>query len=188
MSYNKIFKSTLRQDPDMLVLSEIRDSEALQTAIQASLSGTIVIATIHASNVIELILRLFELGASPISLGASLKIGSSQRLLRNNCEYCRTKSSEVNIASKNISWESKGCEKCNFTGSTKRIAIYETCEPTLGLISELGKIHKEGFSNNNKEIFETHLKASNFIPFSNSLKELLLNGEISEETASTLYF
>ncbi len=193
MSYHSIFKSTLRQDPDIIVLSEIREQEALQTALQASLSGTIVISTIHASNVIELILRLFEMGCSPIALGATLKVASSQRLLQRNCPYCRVRipcpeELETHFGSPLICSESSGCEKCNFTKIMGRLAAYETCEPSLALISELSRMHSSGVSAISKSDFNTCLHQSNYIPFSNALHHLLTTGEISPSTARTLYF
>jgi type II secretory ATPase GspE/PulE/Tfp pilus assembly ATPase PilB-like protein len=195
MSYHSIFKSTLRQDPDMIILSEIRDKEALHTALQASLSGTIVLSTIHASNVIELILRLFEMGCSPISLGASLKIASSQRLLGRNCPSCRTHTDCPKefyplfgeMRPEKIT-RSTGCSCCNFSGISGRVAVYETCEPSITLISELSRIHTSGFTPTGDNNFGRLLSQSAYVPFSHTIRKLLLEGEISPEAASTLYF
>jgi type II secretory ATPase GspE/PulE/Tfp pilus assembly ATPase PilB-like protein len=195
MSYHSVFKSLLRQDPDMIILSEIRDKEALQIAIQASLSGTLVLSTIHASNVIELVLRLFELESSPISLGASLKIISSQRLLRRNCPACSERVvAEDRLYEKLSIIKSKplkralGCRLCSHTGTQGRVAVYETCEPTLSLISELSLLYASGLKNVSQKDLETYLVQSNYIPFSYSIKNLLLSGEISPETALSVLF
>jgi len=195
MSYNQIFKSLLRQDPDMIVVSEIRDAEAAQTAIQATLSGSIVLSTIHASNVIELILRLFEFGCSPVSLGSCLKITSSQRLLPRNCPSCLVpvdapeELKTALIIPENIElFTSKGCHECHGTKIKGRIAVYESCEPSLALISELSLIYKSGMKGASGEDLREYLVQSGYTPFSNAVRQSLLKGELSPETASSLHF
>ncbi|HMO18871.1 MAG TPA: ATPase, T2SS/T4P/T4SS family [Oligoflexia bacterium] len=194
-TYKTIFKSILRQDPDGVVISEIRDSEAAHIAIEAALSGTLVISTIHASNCIDLLLRLFELKCSPVALGSCLKIISSQRLFPKNCPDCRLVSNipeditdKLKFSEKMLFYQSAGCNSCNLTGIRGRVAAYETCEPSVQLISELSRIYNDGLSNKSGRILNDALNQASYIPFSYSIRNLLLSGDLSIDNAQSVYF
>lgn len=105
-------RALLRHDPDVIYISEIRDSETAKLAIQASLTGHLVLATIHATNVFSIPLRLKELGLDPLSLSNSLLGMMSQRLVRKLCKECL----------------SAGCEGCHQTGYKGRTVIAEILE------------------------------------------------------------
>jgi general secretion pathway protein E len=107
LDYHMVLKNTLRQDPDILMIGEIRDTQSLKIAIQAALTGHLVIATLHTNSAIETITRLLDLGAEPYLISATLKMVLSQRLLRTLCEHCKQKAKS--------DYESKGCKHCNFT-------------------------------------------------------------------------
>jgi general secretion pathway protein E len=109
LSFEVVLKNILRQDPDVIFIGEIRDKFSLDIALQASLTGHLVIASIHANNAIETISRLIDLQADPFLISSTLKLIMAQRLVLNYCKYC----------------EAKGCEKCNYTKYYDRSSIAE---------------------------------------------------------------
>ncbi|MEA2017276.1 MAG: GspE/PulE family protein [Campylobacterota bacterium] len=119
LNYHIVLKNILRQDPDILMIGEIRDSESLQTAMQAALTGHLVIATLHTNSAIETITRLLDLKSEPYLIASTLKMVLSQRLLRILCSVCKVKDKEDN------SYKSEGCVKCNFTGYKGRKVVSE---------------------------------------------------------------
>ena len=109
LSFQLILKNILRQDPDIIFIGEIRDNFSLDIALQASLTGHLVIATIHANSAIETISRLIDLKADPYLLSSSLKYVISQRLVLKYCLNCSL----------------NGCQNCNFTTFQGRTTISE---------------------------------------------------------------
>jgi general secretion pathway protein E len=109
LSFELVLKNILRQDPDVIFIGEIRDKFSLDIALQASLTGHLVIASIHANNAVETISRLVDLDADPFLISSTLKLIMAQRLVLNYCKFC----------------EAKGCEKCNFTKYYDRSNIAE---------------------------------------------------------------
>ncbi|MBU0924720.1 Flp pilus assembly complex ATPase component TadA, partial [bacterium] len=109
LSFEVVLKNILRQDPDVIFIGEIRDKFSLDIALQASLTGHLVIASIHANNALETISRLIDLQADPFLISSTLKLIMAQRLVLNYCKYCNV----------------KGCEKCNFTKYYDRSCIAE---------------------------------------------------------------
>lgn len=109
LSFEMILRNILRQDPDIILIGEIRDKSSLDIALQASLTGHLVIASIHANNSIETISRLIDLQADPFLLSSSLKLIMSQRLVLNYCSNCNA----------------KGCKQCNYTKYYDRSCIAE---------------------------------------------------------------
>lgn len=122
LDYKTVLKNILRQDPDILLIGEIRDSEALQIAIQASLTGHLVIATLHTNNALETITRLLDLKAEPYLIASTLKMVLSQRLLRLLCSSCKEKENSSN------SYIARGCNICSYTGYKNRHVVSEVLE------------------------------------------------------------
>lgn len=121
MTFASILKNILRQDPDVILIGEIRDKESLSMALQAALTGHLVIATLHTNDTLKTIDRLYDLGAEPFLISSVLKLIISQRLIRNLCERCKKKYEFKNkIFAKPI-----GCEKCNYTGYKGRELVIE---------------------------------------------------------------
>jgi len=122
LDYKTVLKNILRQDPDILLIGEIRDSEALNIAIQASLTGHLVIATLHTNNALETITRLLDLKAEPYLIASTLKMVLSQRLLRLLCSNCKEKENSTNT------YIAKGCNICSYTGYKNRQVVSEVLE------------------------------------------------------------
>jgi len=134
MTFAKGLRAILRQDPDVVMIGEIRDLETASIAVQASLTGHLVLSTLHTNTAIGAVTRLRDMGVEPFLLASSLIGVLAQRLVRQLCPNCR----EAHTATKNeCDWlgvESseapqiytpKGCEECNHLGFSGRTGVYE---------------------------------------------------------------
>jgi len=139
-------RAALRQDPDIIMVGEIRDSETAKIAINASLTGHLVFSTLHTNNAAGAIPRLIDLGVNAKILTSALTLPIAQRLVRKLCEFCRTetvptadeqvvidnvvatikkKKPDMVIPETHKLWHPTGCEKCNKTGYKGRVGVYE---------------------------------------------------------------
>jgi general secretion pathway protein E len=115
-------RAILRQDPDVIMIGEIRDLETAQIAVQASLTGHLVLATLHTNDAAAAVTRLLDMGIEPFLLSSSLLGVMAQRLVRKLCEHC--KRSDLDAAGR-VRWHAVGCDKCGFTGYHGRVGVYE---------------------------------------------------------------
>ena len=157
ITFAKGLRSIVRQDPNIILVGEIRDTETAEIAINAALTGHLLFSTFHANDAATAIPRLLDMGVENFLLASTLNIIIAQRLMRRLCENCRY-SDEVTVSKLNKEiqklfkgktvrlYKSKGCEKCNFTGFRGRIGIFEFIYITPE-IQELIS-HKEGVSSN----------------------------------------
>ena len=140
LSFSAALRSLLRQDPDVIMVGEIRDAETARIAIQASLTGHLVLSTLHTNDAPSSIARLIDIGVEPYLLSASVNALLAQRLVRKVCPNCKTpvpKPKESDLAYlRKLGVEIKqlyqgtGCEKCRHTGYKGRLGIYEFLELT----------------------------------------------------------
>ncbi len=163
LSYHVVLKNILRQDPDILMIGEIRDSESLQTAMQAALTGHLVIATLHTNSAVETITRLLDLKAEPYLIASTLKMVLSQRLLRILCPSCKVKDNTNN------SFKSRGCAKCNFTGYKGRKVVSEI----LTIDDDISNVIA---TNHNISDITKLLKDKDFVTINENGKSLVDNG------------
>jgi general secretion pathway protein E len=119
MSFAKALRSILRQDPDVVMIGEIRDLETAQIAVQASLTGHLVLATLHTNDSVSAVTRLIDMGIEPFLLSSSLIGVVAQRLVRKLCMECRERDPVTQ------GWRAIGCVACNRTGYQGRTGIYE---------------------------------------------------------------
>lgn len=117
VSFASGLRATLRQDPDIIVVGEIRDAETANIAVRAAITGHFVLSTIHTSSAEEAVFRLESMGIPSYFIKDALIGVISQRLVRKLCTDCRKKEYEA--------YSSKGCSKCNYTGYSGRILTYE---------------------------------------------------------------
>ena len=117
-------RSILRQDPDVIMVGEIRDKETARTAIQAALTGHLMLSTLHTNNAVATISRLIDIGVEPFLLSSSLIGILSQRLVRILCD-CKTIDEENSKKFNKTIYKENGCAKCNFTGFLGRKAVGE---------------------------------------------------------------
>jgi type IV pilus assembly protein PilB len=150
LTFARVLRSFLRQDPDRIMVGETRDLETAQIAIQASLTGHLVFTTLHTNDAPGAITRLIDMGVEPFLISSTLEAVLGQRLLRSICRQCRTtyKPSETLLAELRIARQDigtkqffygKGCDACNNTGYKGRKGIYEllrVTDPIRELINE----------------------------------------------------
>jgi general secretion pathway protein E len=120
MSFARALRSILRQDPDVVMIGEIRDLETAQIAVQASLTGHLVLATLHTNDAVSAVTRLIDMGIEPFLLSSSLLGVLSQRLIRLLCMQCRQPDPLHQGA-----WRAVGCAACAHSGYRGRAAICE---------------------------------------------------------------
>jgi general secretion pathway protein E len=119
MTFARALRSILRQDPDVVMVGEIRDLETAQIAVQASLTGHLVLATVHTNDAASTVTRLIDMGIEPFLLSSSLLGVLGQRLVRKLCPQCKKQDAEGN------GFVPVGCAACSFTGYVGRTGIYE---------------------------------------------------------------
>jgi type IV pilus assembly protein PilB len=150
MTFGKALRSFLRQDPDIIMLGEMRDLETSQIAIQASLTGHLVLSTLHTNDAPGAVTRLVDMGVEPFLISSTLMAVLGQRLVRMICKKCRTpfEPTENQLSLLNLSphdigdkvfYYGRGCANCNDTGYRGRKGIFELLvisEPVRALINE----------------------------------------------------
>ena len=120
MTFALALRAILRQDPDIIMIGEIRDLETAQIAVQASLTGHLVLATLHTNDAVSAINRLIDMGVEPFLLASSMLGVLAQRLVRRLCSQCKEIDSALPGA-----WRPVGCPTCNHTGYSGRTGIHE---------------------------------------------------------------
>ncbi len=133
-SFFAALKSFLRQDPDVIMVGEIRDMETLNAAAQASLTGHLVFSTLHTNDAPSAISRMVQMGLEPYLIADSLLAVVAQRLVRKNCEYCKVEYKphknllakvQSYVGTNPLFYKGKGCPKCNMSGYNGRLMIVE---------------------------------------------------------------
>ncbi len=122
LTFAKALRAILRQDPDVIMIGEIRDFETAQIAIQASLTGHLVLATLHTNDASSAVTRLTDMGVEPFLLSSSLLGVLAQRLLRKLCPHCKL-GSDPNLQP--AAYHPVGCEHCGQTGYSGRSGVFE---------------------------------------------------------------
>lgn len=142
LTFASALRSILRQDPDVVLVGEIRDLETAEMAIQASLTGHLVLSTIHTNDAISVFTRLTDMGIEPFLVATPIIGVQAQRLVRRVCLSCSTKEEKLPLSMEQLSelerfqsdedaanWRKpQGCKECNHTGYKGRIGIYELIE------------------------------------------------------------
>jgi type IV pilus assembly protein PilB len=148
-NFAKGLRTALRQDPDIIMVGEIRDEETIEIAIRAALTGHLVLSTIHTNSAVGTLTRITDMGVKPFLITSSIRGIISQRLVRRICEYCKESykpdaetASEIKEELKTVSekdldpallnditlYRGKGCDKCNDLGYKGRTAVFEILE------------------------------------------------------------
>lgn len=161
LTFTSALRSFLRQDPDIIMLGEIRDGQTAQMAIRASLTGHLVLSTIHTNSAIGTVSRLMDMGVPSFLLAETMNISVAQRLLRTLCEDCKQeKDFDVNDLPKTFELDREipthhvaiGCHQCYHTGYKGRRAIYEILPMTLEVTSAIknGTLEQSNFIDHQK--------------------------------------
>ncbi len=147
MTFAAALRSILRQDPDIVMIGETRDQETAQIAIQAALTGHLVLSTLHTNSAPATITRLLDMGVEPYLIASSLDLAMAQRLVRKLCPYCKVpytpaidQLASIGLNEKNAKgitfYKPVGCEECSDTGYKGRLAIFEL----MAMTPELAKL------------------------------------------------
>ena len=180
LSFDRALRAFLRQDPDIIMVGEIRDVATAQIAIRASLTGHLVFSTLHTNSSWDAITRLTDMGIEPYLLAASLRLVVAQRLVRKLCDHCKTPSEKrlyPNVQEPyelDVHYLPKGCPQCYFTGYKGRQAVYEI----LPLTSELATFIKSLEGD-----ISAYMKSKQIQSLEDNLAALVRAGETSLEEA-----
>ena len=129
LNFANSLRSFLRQDPDIIMVGEVRDLETAQMCIRAALTGHLVLSTLHTNDAPTAVTRIMDIGIEPFLLVSALRLVIAQRLIRRLCEKCKQEV-KPDVRYKNMDikgpvYEAKGCEECRFTGFKGRVGIFE---------------------------------------------------------------
>ncbi len=139
LTFPAALRSILRQDPDVVLIGEIRDAETLDIAVKAAMTGHLVLSTLHTNDAVSSIIRMVNLGLEPFLIASTVIMISAQRLVRRLCPRCRysyvldpgiAKRLNLNPAAENTFWKAKGCAHCRNTGHIGRSVITEIFQMT----------------------------------------------------------
>jgi len=167
MSFARALRAILRQDPDVIMIGEIRDQETAQIAVQASLTGHLVLATLHTNDSVAAITRLLDMGIEPFLLSSSMLGILAQRLVRKLCPECRKQDAQGK-------WHPVGCPKCSQTGYLGRTGIHELLEINEAI---RGGIHNR----ESEQKLRERALANGFRPLSEDGRRWVGAGVTSEE-------
>lgn len=158
MTFSKALRTLLRQDPDIIMVGEVRDEETARTAIQAALTGHLVFSTLHTNDACSAITRLINMGVEPYLIGAALNMVLAQRLVRRICAKCREPYEPARTVRKALErmgceftefYKGAGCKNCRNTGFKGRLGVHEllvvsdelrdaiVADPTIGHLRKI---------------------------------------------------
>lgn len=192
LDFSTILRSTIRQDPDIIMVGEIRDEETVRIALRAAMTGHLVFSTLHTNDSISCAMRLMDMGAEGFLIASALKAVLAQRLVRKICPVCikdYTPNNEERDWLRNLlgsKFDEKatfkkgaGCARCNQTGYRGRLGVYELLEIELSLADAL-RVH-------DSKLF-THLaqQQTNFQPLTIAAYNYALQGTTSLEEVLSL--
>jgi type IV pilus assembly protein PilB len=190
LTFASALRATLRQDPDVILVGEIRDVETARIAFDAALTGHLVLSTLHATNAISVLLRLTELGLDPHVVSTALIGAVAQRLIRKNCPACLRPDSppqfyldRLRIAPSEHAGlgRSEGCHDCDFTGISGRIPFFE--------ILELNGRTRHHLVHGSEDALRKEASKSGFRTILDQVLEKVRVGEVSaDEAYRTCYF
>ena len=158
LNFSNVLRTTLRQDPDILMVGEMRDKETAQIGLRGALTGHLVLSTLHTNDAITSALRLIDMGAPSYLVASSLRGVIAQRLVRKICENCRKELTPdkqemmwlQQLTNKDVSqltfYNGKGCQSCNHTGYRGRIGVFELLEMNTPMMDALRREDTEGFA------------------------------------------
>jgi general secretion pathway protein E len=176
-------RSILRQDPDIIMVGEIRDSETADIALRSALTGHLVLSTLHTNDSTSSLSRLMDMGIENFLISSTLMGVLAQRLARKLCIYCKEESKlslaiakEIAVPEDKLYFTSVGCKDCDFTGYKGRQAIGEI----FIIDDEVKMMMKDGF--NDHQVREA-MKKRGMVTIADKLKDMMLSGETSYEEA-----
>ncbi|MGR5558789.1 GspE/PulE family protein [Vibrio fortis] len=183
LDFSTILRTFLRQDPDIILIGEMRDHETVEIGLRAALTGHLVLSTLHTNDAVDSALRMMDMGAPGYLVASAVRAVVAQRLVRKVCSDCKVED-ELDDARKQ--WLSerfpnqvsasfvkgRGCQNCNLTGYRGRIGVFEMLELEQNMMDALRANDAVGFA-------QTARRSENYKPLLASAMELALQGIVS---------
>lgn len=190
LDFSTVLRTFLRQDPDIILVGEMRDQETVEIGLRAALTGHLVLSTLHTNDAVDSALRMMDMGAPGYLVASAVRAVVAQRLVRKVCPDCKTED-ELDAADKQ--WiaqrfpnqveshfvKGRGCQNCNLTGYRGRIGVFEMLELEQDMMDMLRANDAVGFS-------RVARNAPNYKPLLASAMELALQGIVSLSEVKTL--
>ncbi|BDM63086.1 MSHA biogenesis protein MshE [Shewanella sp. NFH-SH190041] len=191
LDFSNILRTTLRQDPDIIMVGEMRDQETMEIGLRGALTGHFVLSTLHTNDAITSALRLLDMGAAPYLVASALRVIIAQRLVRRVCRSCAT---EYHMTPQEQAWLSgisgddfssvhlragSGCQSCNGSGYRGRIGVFEILELDDRMVDAMRSGDPQGFALAAKS-------SSHFTPLLESALRYLRDGMTTIEEIAKL--
>jgi len=158
LTFSTVLRTALRQDPDIMMVGEMRDQETVEIGLRGALTGHLVLSTLHTNDAITSALRLLDMGAAGFLVGSSLRAIIAQRLVRRVCEHCVEEHKPdvqelmwlTNLAGEQANTvkfvQGKGCQSCQYTGYKGRIGVFELLEMNEPMMAALKRDDTQAFT------------------------------------------
>nr|WP_228481508.1 type II/IV secretion system protein [Vibrio fluminensis] len=190
LDFSTILRTFLRQDPDIILVGEMRDQETVEIGLRAALTGHLVLSTLHTNDAVDSALRMMDMGAPGYLVASAVRAVVAQRLVRKVCPDCKT---ETQLEDGQRQWLSqrfpnqvgasfvkgRGCQNCNLTGYRGRIGVFELLELDQAMMDALRANDAVGFA-------QVARSSTNYKPLLASAMELALQSIVSFEEVMTL--
>ncbi|EGR2797163.1 type II/IV secretion system protein [Vibrio navarrensis] len=190
LDFSTVLRTFLRQDPDIILIGEMRDQETVEIGLRAALTGHLVLSTLHTNDAVDSALRMIDMGAPGYLVASAVRAVVAQRLVRRICPDCKT---EDSVDEARQAWLSqrfpnqtearfvkgRGCQNCNLTGYRGRIGVFEMLELDRSMIDALRANDAVGFA-------EAARRSESYKPLLASAMELALQGVVSLDEVMTL--
>ncbi len=162
LTFSTVLRTALRQDPDIMMVGEMRDQETVEIGLRGALTGHLVLSTLHTNDAITSALRLIDMGAAGFLVGSSLRAIIAQRLVRRVCEHCVEEhipdpqelmwlSNLAGEKANSVKFvQGKGCQSCQYTGYKGRIGVFELLEMNEPMMSALKRDDTQAFTDLSK--------------------------------------
>ncbi|WP_273987075.1 GspE/PulE family protein [Vibrio parahaemolyticus] len=190
LTFSRVLRTFLRQDPDIILIGEMRDQETVEIGLRAALTGHLVLSTLHTNDAVDSALRMIDMGAPGYLVASAVRAVVAQRLVRRVCPDCKTQDhldesrqqwlagrfpNQVGV----IFHKGAGCQNCNLTGYRGRIGVFEMLELEHEMMDKLRANDAVGFA-------QAARRSENYKPLLASAMELALQGAVSLDEVMTL--
>lgn len=190
LDFSTVLRTFLRQDPDIILVGEMRDQETVEIGLRAALTGHLVLSTLHTNDAVDSALRMMDMGAPGYLVASAVRAVVAQRLVRKICPDCKT---EDHVDESRSQWlatrfpnqtqatfqKGRGCQNCNLTGYRGRIGVFELLELEQEMMDALR-------ANDAVQFAEKARASKNYKPLLASAMELALQGVVSLDEVMTL--
>ncbi|WP_045391550.1 GspE/PulE family protein [Vibrio rotiferianus] len=190
LTFSRVLRTFLRQDPDIILVGEMRDQETVEIGLRAALTGHLVLSTLHTNDAVDSALRMIDMGAPGYLVASAVRAVVAQRLVRRVCPDCKTEdvvgesrqqwlSARFPNQSNAVFHKGKGCQNCNLTGYRGRIGVFEMLELEHEMMDKLRANDAVGFA-------QAARQSTSYKPLLASAMELALQGIVSLDEVMAL--